>query len=134
MFATAFLACLSAAIILTPLGFLWRSWIEVAAAAGLSMVVVVITTFSFGPFIFALTCFELSAAVALRMSVGWRGWALALLGAALVWAAAVPLPLHTPNREPWQFAAVSIPLTGLFGAVMLLIAGRHDRRPLTPSS
>jgi hypothetical protein len=121
-----FLSGPCAAIILTPIGFLRRSWIELTDAAGLSMVVVVIAIFSIAPIVFALTFLDLSAAVALRMRAGPGGWLLALLGAVLAWTSVVALPRLAPNVEPWIFLVAALPLAALVVAMVLLIVGRDD--------
>jgi len=123
MLAAALWAALVGSLILTPIAFLFRSWVWLLTAAVLSLVFSIAALFSIGPAVVLLTCLQLAGAVAFRWSFGWRGWAGLMLLGATVWAIAVPGQISLGREIP---VIVVLPLALLAALIALVVRHGQD--------
>jgi hypothetical protein len=98
-------------LVLTVAGLATRSWERLFAAAVLSLVVSLVS-FGLGLLVLLLTYLQVAAVLALRWSMGARGWAALLLLAVLAWLFLVALP--TGVAGPWLVVlGFALPVLGI---------------------
>lgn len=122
--------CVVAQLFLTPRALLQRSWPMMWGAALMTFVVSILGMFSIGALVFAATCIQLGAVVALRHEWSTRRLLLSMMLGFLVWVVIVPVQV-AGFRWLWGFGIYQI--VGLLGVVLAPMRFHRHRLALPVS-